>query len=78
MNEPAKICPKCQGEMFPGFIPDFGDQGARQSSFYAGDPRRAWFGGVKINENDAMPVGAYCCVACGFLEFYASEKFRAW
>ena len=77
MNEPTKTCPKCQGDMFPGFIPDLGDSGARISSFYAGEPRKSFWSDLKINENDALPVGAFCCVACGFLEFYASEKFRA-
>ena len=74
---PAIPCPKCQGQMSPGYIPDFDENIIRQSNFYAGEPRTGWGGSLKINQNDALPVRAYCCVACGFLEFYASEKFKA-
>ncbi len=63
--------------MFPGYVPDRVDAYLRESNFYAGEPRKSWFGSLKINKNVSIPIRAYRGVACGFMEFYASEQFRA-
>ena len=47
-----------------------------------GMPKRSWldFFGAFIIKNPKMeiriPIGAFRCRSCGFLEFYAREEFR--
>ncbi len=72
-------CPKCQGEMIQGFIPDYA-HGASQllvSSWVEGQPRRSWWQGTKVPLEGGIPIGAFRCEECGYLEFYADRRFMA-
>jgi predicted nucleic-acid-binding Zn-ribbon protein len=71
-------CPKCQNEMAQGFIPDAVVGGVVVGYWAEGQPMRAFFGGLKNAPNiGGIPIGAFRCVKCGYLEFYADQKYAA-
>lgn len=70
-------CPKCQSEMVQGFILDHGqDYRKYASSWLEGQPKRSWLTGIKAPRT-GIPIAAFRCKGCGYLEFYADEKFAA-
>jgi hypothetical protein len=71
-------CPKCQGEMVQGFIPDFNDGGSKSvSTWVEGQAKKSWWSGTKVSSEGQIPIAAFRCQGCGYLEFYADEKFAA-
>ena len=67
-------CPKCQRKMEPGHIPDMGHGIILQSSWTQGPPeRRRYLGGIKYNKKAQVPIIAYRCTRCGYVELYAGE-----
>lgn len=71
-------CPKCKGEMIQGFIPGYG-QGDRSyvSGWLEGQPQKSIWRGTKGSFEEVIPIGAFRCKGCGFLEFYSDEKFAS-
>ena len=65
-------CPKCQKHMERGHIPDLAHGAVRESSWAPGDavPQR-FFGGIKYKAGETIPLSAYRCPTCGYIEFYA-------
>ncbi len=72
-------CPKCDGKMSQGFVPDFANDGVHIGVWHQGEPRPAFFfGGIKRPASAAgIPIGAFRCTRCGYLEFYANAEFAA-
>jgi predicted nucleic-acid-binding Zn-ribbon protein len=71
-------CPKCEGEMVRGFIPDGIHGGQLVSRWTAGIPKKSFWTGTKLVAHiDAVPIGAYRCESCGYLELYARPEFAA-
>jgi hypothetical protein len=71
-------CPKCEGEMVRGFVPVFMQDRSLVSRWAMGVPRRSFWMGLKVvAEKDTVPIGAFRCASCGFLEFYARSEFAA-
>jgi hypothetical protein len=57
--------------MEPGHIPDMGHGVILQSSWAAGLPeRRRYLGGIKYNKKQQIPMIAYRCTRCGYVELY--------
>lgn len=78
MNSHATPCPKCQGQMERGFMPDPIQGGLLVSQWIRGTPHKSFWGGVKPElGSDRIPVGVFRCQSCGFLEFYARDEFAA-
>lgn len=45
-----------------------------QSSWTQGPPeRRRYLGGIKYNKKAQVPIIAYRCTRCGYIELYAGE-----
>ena len=66
----SHTCPKCQGSMSEGFSAA-DRQGMRTvSSWHEGEPRKAWWGDVKMSKKP-LPIITWRCNRCGFLENYA-------
>jgi predicted nucleic-acid-binding Zn-ribbon protein len=71
-------CPKCESMMEEGL---FLDRIARSvyavGSWLEGVPEQSWFSvwwsGLKIKGRRRLPITAYRCVTCGYVEFYAYE-----
>ena len=64
-------CPKCNGEMQTGVIPDFGYGTVLPSSWMEGEGDKNWMGSVKWRGKLRILISAERCVKCGFLELYA-------
>lgn len=80
MNTEAIRCPKCNGVMVQGFIPDFkGSKFSIVSIWVEGAPGKpTWFGTcVPVPAEKSIPVGTFRCSVCGFLESYAHPEFAA-
>jgi hypothetical protein len=64
-------CPKCNGEMETGFIPDFSYGAVLSSSWYEGEPEKNWLGNIKTKNIPKIAITTERCTKCGFLESYA-------
>jgi predicted RNA-binding Zn-ribbon protein involved in translation (DUF1610 family) len=73
MREPQ--CPKCNGEMTRGFMPMGGIGCDAVEFWYEGEPEVSHWTGLKIPKSGGIPVGAFRCPQCGYLEFYANMEF---
>jgi hypothetical protein len=74
MGDFHPTCPKCNEFMDRGHIPDYahGDVMALQTVWSPGDPvPRRFQTGIKADRDAQIPVTAYRCAACGFVELYA-------
>ena len=77
MIKPSK-CPKCEEAMVQGFIPDFFHHSASGvGGWHEGAPKASFWTGTKASLSEGMPVGAFRCNRCGFLELYAGKEFAA-
>ena len=69
-------CPKCNVLMEQGLLADFQQGGVIQTLWVAGDQElefNAWIGELMPKSRRRLPVLAFRCPECGFLEFYAKE-----
>jgi hypothetical protein len=64
-------CPKCEGKMEEGYIPDATYGGLLTPSWVEGAPEKSTWRRLKTKGKRQLPVAAFRCTACGFLEFYA-------
>ncbi|MDX1439295.1 MAG: PF20097 family protein [Rubricoccaceae bacterium] len=76
MSEAAwyKTCLRCGGEMEEGFALDETHGGVKQSRWISGPPRKSIWTGLKLGGKRKLPISAYRCMNCGFLDLYANEK----
>ena len=63
--------------MAQGFVADYSMAAALVTSWHAGHPEKRLVGHTKEPRAEGVPIGAYRCQTCGFLEFYADPKFAA-
>ena len=65
-------CPKCDKLMDRGHLPDATHGSVLVGGWAPGEPeRRRWVGGIKYDANEVIPMSAYRCPSCGFVELYA-------
>jgi hypothetical protein len=65
-------CPKCEKPMDRGHIPDLAHGAVRPSTWAPGEAvKERFFGGIKYKAKETIPLSAYRCPACGYVEFYA-------
>ena len=78
MSEASYRCPKCDGAMEQGFILDRTHGGQLVSNWVASAPLKSfWVGTKTAPPENIIPVGAFRCASCGFLEMYARPEFAA-
>ncbi len=70
-------CPKCGGNMVQGFVPDRTHQIAFVEEWVCGQPRKSFWRHTKAPLNQGIPIAAFRCEKCGFVEFYADARFAA-
>jgi hypothetical protein len=70
-------CPKCQGEMVQGFVPEMTAVQTAVSFWVEGPPKQSRFDVTKGSKANALPIGTFRCAACGYLESYARPEFAA-
>ncbi len=72
------MCPKCQGPMEEGFIPDASARGWELTRWVQGKPDVSpWFGGLRGAWElgaESTPVVTWRCTQCGYLESYAQSQ----
>jgi hypothetical protein len=76
-NTTISSCPKCKGEMVHGFVPDHSQAHRLIGHWHEGRPKKSFFYSTKAPTTKGIPIGAYRCNSCGYLEFYANESFAA-
>lgn len=77
MTNPKKKCPKCGGEMVQGFVPDHSYGANLVARWLEGPPKKSFWNGTKAPMSEGLPIGAFCCQKCGYLEFYADTQFAS-
>jgi len=61
--------------MQPGHIPDMGHGVILQSTWVSGYPQpRKFIGGIKYDKKALIPVVAWRCQRCGYLELFAGPE----
>jgi hypothetical protein len=70
-------CPKCDGEMVQGFVPDYSHGAALVGRWLKGPPKKSFWTRTKAPYDSGFPIGAFRCQKCGFLELYSDPKFAA-
>jgi hypothetical protein len=61
--------------MEQGFILDRSLNAQYTSRWAADQPEKSFFTVTKISESQAIPIGAFRCSSCGYLESYARDEF---
>ncbi len=70
MVDKAIACPKCKQPMQEGYLADQ----ASVARWYEGPPKR-WLGMPLVRwAKTQLPITAYRCPSCGYLESYAKPK----
>jgi hypothetical protein len=60
--------------MEEGHVADVGHGVVLQSSWTRGMPiQRKFIGGISYNKKSNLPMTAYRCTRCGYVEFYAES-----
>jgi len=63
--------------MEQGFVLDNTHGGRLVSQWVAGSPLKGFWFVTKLRDEKRVPIGAYRCSSCGFLEMYARDEFAA-
>lgn len=63
-------CPKCGGGMDQGFT-----LGRFATGWHRGPPVRSLKATFRGPKDPGIPIGAFRCTTCGYLEFYARQEF---
>jgi hypothetical protein len=65
-------CPKCEGVMEVGYMPDLAGGFTFPPSYWVeGPPKKITW---TIRNRRRLPITAYRCTACGYLELYATGE----
>ncbi|MCH7638362.1 MAG: hypothetical protein IH855_02710 [Bacteroidetes bacterium] len=69
-----KTCLRCGGEMEEGFALDetYGEK--KQGQWIQGEPKKSIWTGLKLSGRKKLPIAAYRCMECGFLDLFARDK----
>lgn len=70
-------CPKCRGTMVQGFVPDYSHAAILVGGWHPGQPQKSFWTRTKAPRVNGLPIGAFRCQRCGFLEFYSDARFAA-
>lgn len=70
---PPGSCPKCQGKMNEGVVPDMGYGQWGVASFLPGPVKVSRWFGLKVRKKELMPATTFRCARCGYLESYANR-----
>ena len=80
MSAVSTRCPKCSGEMVHGFTIDTDGATRKVGTWVESEPEKTgvlFWASTKVPKDKCVPMGAFRCSACGFLEFYARPEFAA-
>ena len=72
--EPTTVCPKCNGKLVEGFIPDSNPGMVFVNTWVEGPPEKSFIRGTKIEGKRRFYASTYRCEKCGYLESYARDE----
>ncbi|MGB1130014.1 MAG: hypothetical protein ACPG4K_08185 [Haloferula sp.] len=75
MTKHPTNCPKCEGRMEQGYVPDHAYSSILVGKWHPGPPPMAFWSETKAPAREGIPMGAFRCDQCGYLEFYARHEF---
>jgi hypothetical protein len=64
-------CTKCSAKMEEGFILDATRGGWRVANWISGAPVKSFWRGLNLRGKQPVPLRAFRCMACGYVESYA-------
>ena len=67
-------CPKCRHKMDEGLLKDETHGAVRSGKWVEGPPEKSFWTGTKTHGKKQIPVTAYRCSKCGYLESYAVQR----
>ena len=70
-------CGKCEGSMTEGFLLENSRHGYRALQWAEGAPDTWLLGILRLRGRRRLPIRAWRCTKCGFLESYADDTGRA-
>ena len=70
-------CPRCEGTMLIGVVPDYGEGNfGLQSRWVEGRFEAKWYGTIKTKNRRVLLIDTYRCERCGYLESYANDPAK--
>ncbi len=63
--------------MIQGFVPDYFHAAVIVAKWHEGQPKKSFWTQTKAPRNRGIPIGAFRCQKCGFVELYADPEFAA-
>jgi len=75
MSEEMVVCPKCKNKMIQGFVPTYFHNALNIPTWCEGMPKKSFLGGVESQSDVEIPIGAFRCQNCGYLEYYAKQEY---
>ena len=60
--------------MTQGFVPDYTYGGRLVANWHEGEPKKSFWTQTKEPCTQGLPIGAFRCGKCGYLEFYADQN----
>jgi hypothetical protein len=63
--------------MVQGFVPDYSHPAAFVGKWLIGHPQKSFWSRTKAPYDEGIPIAAFRCLKCGFLEFYSDPRFAA-
>jgi hypothetical protein len=76
-KQKANNCPRCNGRLVQGFVPDFTYGGRFVSTWHEGQPQKSFWYGTDVGRSNGLPIDACRCENFGLLEFYAASAYAA-
>jgi predicted nucleic-acid-binding Zn-ribbon protein len=73
----ASKCPKCDGTLVLGHSVEFTGMNVIVGFWIEGQAQKSWIGTKVPPESERVPIAAFRCDRCGFLEHYARSEFAA-
>jgi hypothetical protein len=73
MNKPVE-CVRCHAQMEFGFVLDGRHDGFAQQTWSPGEPEPSFWMGLKLKNDQLLPVTTLRCPICGYLESYAIRE----
>jgi predicted nucleic-acid-binding Zn-ribbon protein len=74
MSDQISPCPKCGGQFEVGYLPDASYGAQVVGRWASGAPAKSFWTVTKVSKQ-TVPLGAYRCTGCGYVELYARDEF---
>ena len=74
MTDSISPCPKCGGQLEAGYLPDASYVAQAIGRWASGSPAKSAWTGTKVAKQ-TVPLCAFRCTGCGYVELYARDEF---